>query len=160
MMTPVLFSEIYQAIEAFNREGKNPFGPNKPVPNHVPLMLSLHFKHPRFTRLELPVGTLPRTEGGEPVLGFITDHAKINLATTTRVIGDWHRVYRYDVETKQVTEVRLLVTREEDPAYFEKGHRSALEWTESFEKSGIPLAEDWIVKQAEPQPDAQAAPGK
>ena len=38
---PVTFDEIIAGIDRFNREGRNPFGPNVPVTSHSPLRFLL-----------------------------------------------------------------------------------------------------------------------
>lgn len=42
----VLLRDIVLAIQAFEREGKNPHGPNVANPDHVPVMLEIRFGGP------------------------------------------------------------------------------------------------------------------
>jgi hypothetical protein len=148
----VKLEEIRQAIKAFEGAARNPFGMNKAIPGHQPVWLEIRTGNPAPKKTgpdwpESPAFQIPLfnpdcdTEQRELYThaGIMTTHTVIYPMTKAYVQKQWHRVYAYDVQTKEITEVRLLVSERQDPTYKAAGHKSAHEWIMSVERCGVPV---------------------
>lgn len=153
MLHAISFAEIYSAIETFNAAGLNPHGPNVAVSNEWPLTAVIEVGHPQLPRLELIYGHPPSTPDGQPIEGFVTFFNAVHVTTRARAGHGLPRCYRYAPHSKQVTEARLLVTPQMDPAYFAAGHKSAHEWLEAFGAVRKPLVIDDGFLRKVPQSD-------
>jgi hypothetical protein len=115
----VEFEAIVQAIDRFNSAGLNPFGPNVPVQSHSPLLLKLEGPGTSF---EFQFYPKDRTAAVKAALAatpsFRTRHPVLYPMTRALIQRQWDRVYAYNVETASVTDVKLLVSRRNDPDLF------------------------------------------
>lgn len=113
------FDAIAEAIERFNAAGLNPFGPNVPVRGHSPLLLGL--QGPGID-VEIEFHAADRTPETRAFLrenpSFRIRHPVLYPLTRALVARQWHRVYAYDVAHGEVVDVRLLVSRRQDPELF------------------------------------------
>jgi hypothetical protein len=138
----VVFETVANEIERFNLAGQNPYGPNVSIRSHAPL--TLIFQGPGID-VEFPFYPEDRPEELRAAListpSFQTRHAMIYPMTRAMISRQWHRVYAFDVQSKLVTEVRLLVTKQKDPDLFlDYPDVSAWPWVQSINKSVEPLA--------------------
>jgi len=140
----VWISDIIEAISLFNKEGKNPYGELVPVEGHAPLMFELRTGEPPFTsgrfpeypRLELPFLASARNAEDEKEARtgcFDTDRDFLFPMTKAYLKRGWHRVYKYNVASRAVEDVRLLVRHTQDASYT---GRSAHEWLDAEQKRG------------------------
>lgn len=141
MLHVVSFEELYEAIDQYNALGLNPHGPSEPIPGVTQLTLEIEFNHPSLAKLELPYNTLPTT-GDQPIQGFITDYNYLPISTKAFVRRHWHRTYLYSPHLRQVTDVRLLVAKHQEPEYFAAGYKSAHEWLSACRAVRRPLVID------------------
>jgi hypothetical protein len=125
----VSFEGMIKAIERFNGAGLNPFGPNVPVRTHSPLLFLMEFGQDIV--VEVPFYSVDRDASAAAFLaehpGFHTRHSVLYPMTRALIRRQWHRVYAYDVQRGDVTEVRLLVGRTQDAELFMK-HPKASAW--------------------------------
>ena len=145
----VWIADIIAAIDLFNKNGHNPYNELVPIKGHAPLILELRTGEPPFTsgrypeypRLEVPFFTSDRSkeDQAEVLKGhFETDREHLFPMTKAYIKRGWHRVYKYNVATRVVDDVRLLVWPQQDRTY--KG-LSAHEWLNAEEKRG-PIAKN------------------
>ena len=142
--TPVVvsFSSVITAIDAFNRSGRNQFGPNVPVKSHSPLLfkiegpgIDIEFAFEAADRSPEAIAFLKQ----QPT--FPTQHAVIYPMTRAMIARQWHRVYAYDVQRQEVVDVKLLVARKADPELFAAYPRpSAWPWIIAVRAGKEPLA--------------------
>jgi hypothetical protein len=139
---PVTFDEIIAGIDRFNREGRNPFGPNVPVRSHSPLRFMLEGPGIGIEFEYLPSDRTPETVAFlQKQPGFETRHAVIYPMTRALIARQWHRVYAYDVTERAVVDVKLFVARKADPELFDKYLRpSAWPWIIAVRESKEPVA--------------------
>lgn len=126
----VTLEGMIAAIERFNQAGKNPFGPNVPVKSHCPLLFL--FEGEGF-HIEFPFYDEDREEKTKAALRedqtFQTRHAVLYPMTRALIQRQWHRVYAYDVLEGEVTDVKLLVSKKQDPDLIAKHPKaSAYPW--------------------------------
>lgn len=141
----VHFANIVSAIERFNDAGLNPFGPNVPVGSHSPLLVKL--EGPGM-EVEFEVSPADRKAKTRVFLAvspsFRTRHAVLYPMTRALVQRQWTRVYAYNVRQSRVTDVRLLVCKEQDPVLFERHPKaSAQAWILALKNASEPLALHW-----------------
>jgi hypothetical protein len=135
----VSFAGVIQAIDAFNKAGRNQFGPNVPVKSHSPLLfkiegINLEFEFYASHRSPEAGAFLKR----HPT--FLTRHVVIYPMTRALIARQWHRVYAFDVRRKEVVDVKLLVARTSDPELFLKFSRpSAWPWIMDARDTKEPL---------------------
>jgi hypothetical protein len=126
----VTLEGMIHAINAFNESRQNPFGPNVPVRSHCPLLFCFEGKG---FKIEFPFYPEDRDEKVKALLqedqAFQTRHAVLFPMTRAMIQRQWHRVYAYEVERDEVTDVKLLVSKKQDPGLFEKHPKaSAYPW--------------------------------
>jgi hypothetical protein len=133
------------AIERFNKEGTNPYGPHVPVRSHSPLLFLMEY--PPCLDVEVPFYPHDRSAqdaafmAGNP--GFHTRHALIFPMTRALIARQWHRVYAFDVRQHGFIDVKLLVGRKLDPELFEKDPTaSAWPWVRAAKRADEPVASD------------------
>jgi hypothetical protein len=156
----VLIEDIVQAIKEFEKEGKNPHGPNVANPDHSPVMLELRYGGPPFKEEGYPFPIDPseefplNEEDRDPETArnlqgaaIITKHKILYPLTKAYIKQQWHRVYAYDTEEKRVKEVRLLVSQKQDPSYKAAGFKSAHQWTISLQEETTPVFEEILTKE-------------
>jgi hypothetical protein len=141
----VSFDGMVDAIERFNRAGLNPFGPNVPVRTHAPLTLLMEFA-PDIS-VEIAFYAADRGAAARAFLakhpGFRTRHSVLYPMTRAMIQRQWHRVYAYDVIKGEVSEVKLLAGRQQDPELFMKyPNASAWPWKSALKGELEPISLD------------------
>jgi hypothetical protein len=139
----VWIADIIDAISLFNKEGKNPYRELVPIKGHAPLLFELrtgeapHGRFPEYPRIEVPFLAADRNKEDEAEVrkvNFETDRDFLFPMTKAYIKRGWHRVYKYNVESRGVEDVRLLVRPAQDPGYTGP---SAHEWLEAEQKRGL-----------------------